>query len=115
MAPDDDGAIAFAEKLLLMLDEGRFSSTYKYAVILGLLDLCLEHTDAKGAAPSSVTTVQLADKVLELYWPHAVPFAFGGDRVLQQNSGAGGRGTGQAAIVRAIQRHRNEAEQTTRR
>ena len=66
MASDDDGAIAFAEKLLLMLDEGRFSSTYKYAVILGLLDLCLEHTDAKGAAP-------------------------------------GGRGTEQAAIVRAIQ------------
>ena len=47
MAPDDS-AIAFAEKLLLMLDEGRFSSTYKYAVLLGLLDLCLEHTDAHG-------------------------------------------------------------------
>jgi 5-methylcytosine-specific restriction endonuclease McrA len=106
--PPDDGAIAFAERLLLMLDEGRFSSTYKYAVLLALLDLCLEHTDAHGAAPPSVTTVQVADKVLELYWPHAVPFAFGGDRVLQQNRPSAGRGTGQAAVVRAIQTFREK-------
>jgi hypothetical protein len=106
--PPDDGAIAFAEKLLLMLDEGRFTATYKYAVLLGLLDLCLEHTDAHGAAPSSVTTVQLADKVLELYWPHTVPFAFGAGRVLQQSSPSGKRGTGQAAVVQAIQTFREK-------
>jgi hypothetical protein len=52
--------------------------------------------------------VQLADRVLDLYWPHAVAFAFGRDRVLRQNSPNGGRGAGQAAIVRAIEMFRSK-------
>jgi hypothetical protein len=63
--------VAFAERLLELLDQGSFQTTYKYAVLLGLMDLCVEHTSAKGAAPTSVTTRQLAEKVLELYWSHA--------------------------------------------
>ena len=75
-APDPDrGAIAFAEKLLTVLAEGRFTATYKYAVLLGLMDLGLEHSSRTGAAPTSVTTRQLAEKVLELYWPHTIPWA----------------------------------------
>jgi len=73
--PDPDrGALAFAEKLLTLLDEGRFTATYKYAVMLALMDLCLERSTRDGFAPSSVTTRQLAEKVLELYWPHSVPY-----------------------------------------
>ena len=49
--------------------------TYKYAVLLALIDVCLEHTQNSGAPPEMVTTRQLADKVVELYWPHSVPFA----------------------------------------
>lgn len=85
-APEADrGAIAFAEKLLTLLGRGSFVATYKYAVLLGLMDLCLEQSTEKGAAPTSVTTVQLARKVLELYWPHAESFM--GKGVLKQNSG----------------------------
>ena len=40
--PEERGAIAFAEKLLQLLDQGKRTATYKYAVLLGLLDLCLE-------------------------------------------------------------------------
>lgn len=39
---EDRGAIGFAEKVLGLLDEGRFTATYKFAVLLGLMDLCLE-------------------------------------------------------------------------
>lgn len=116
MPPHDD-AIAFAEKLLLLLDEASFTSTYKYAVLLGLIDLCLEHTDRKGHAPDSVTTSQLADKVLALYWPHAVSFdahahadahadADAG-RVLLQSQRTRGRAT-QAEMLTAIARFRAE-------
>ena len=35
---------AFGEKLLNLLDEGAFTATYKYAVLLGLIDLCREHS-----------------------------------------------------------------------
>jgi len=102
---DQGGAIAFAERLLELLDEGRYTATYKYAVLLALLDLCLEHTRASGAPPESLTTKQLAEKIVELYWPHTVPFVSGAgvSDVLRQNT------AGQAEIVSAIaafrQRH----------
>ena len=35
----DGGPIAFAERLLSLLDEGRFTATYKFAVLLALIDL----------------------------------------------------------------------------
>ncbi len=71
--------IRFAEKLLALLEEGSFSATYKYAVLLGLIDLCLEYADRHGDPPAVVTTTQLAHKVIELYWPLTSPFeAHGG-------------------------------------
>lgn len=96
----DRGAIAFAEKLLTVLDEARYTATYKLAVLLGLMDLCLEHSTGSGAAPAAVGTRDLAEKVLELYWPHARPFGEPTARVLRQNS------EGQAEIVTAIERFR---------
>lgn len=97
----DRGALAFAEQLLTLLREGSFTATYKYAVILALMDLCLEHSTRKGMAPNSVTTSQLAEKVVELYWPHAREFR--GKLVLRQNAGS------QAAIVRLISRFREDS------
>ena len=70
----DRGAIAFAERLLTVLSQGRFTATYKYAVLLGFIDLCLEHSTRTGGAPTSISTSQLAEKVIELYWPHTVPW-----------------------------------------
>jgi hypothetical protein len=52
--------IAFAERVVALLDEGAFTATYKYAVLLGLLDVVLERTSATGEPPSVVTTRQLA-------------------------------------------------------
>jgi 5-methylcytosine-specific restriction endonuclease McrA len=94
---DQRGAIGFAERILELLDEGRYTATYKYAVLLALIDVCLEHTQNCGAPPESLTTRQLADKIVELYWPHSVPFA-GSMRtaVLKQNT------TGQAEIISEI-------------
>jgi hypothetical protein len=39
---DQRGAIAFAERVLELLDEGRYTATYKYPVLLALIDVCLE-------------------------------------------------------------------------
>jgi len=100
----DRGAIGFGEKLLALLDHGSFTATYKYAVLLGLIDLCLEHAGKAGEAPTSLTTRQLAEKVIALYWPQSLPFA-ADDRavVLRQNA------SGQAEILSLI-RHFHEAE-----
>jgi 5-methylcytosine-specific restriction endonuclease McrA len=99
---DPRDAIGFAEKVLELLDEGRYTATYKYAVLLALIDLCLEHTQKSGAPPEMVTTRQLADKIVEIYWPHTMLFASPADpRILRQNTG------GQAEIVSAICKFRS--------
>ena len=80
----DSSGLALAEQLLTVLADGAFTATYKYAVLLALVDLCVEQSTRTGRAPTSVTTRQLAEKVLELYWPQARAFD---QRTLRQNSG----------------------------
>jgi len=66
------------------------------------MDVCLEHTQSSGVPPEMVTTRQLADKIVELYWPHTVPFVgVAPATVLKQNT------TGQAEMVSAITRFRS--------
>ena len=60
---------AFAQRLLQLLDEGRFVATYKFAVLLGLLDVLLETVDHDGQAPTTISTRRLAARVVEIYWP----------------------------------------------
>jgi len=43
----DQGAIALAEHVLSMLDEGSFSATYKFALFTAILDLCIENTSRR--------------------------------------------------------------------
>jgi hypothetical protein len=94
----DRTAIRLAERLIQLLGRGGFTATYKYAVLIGLMDLCLELTSATGLPPDMITTRQLAEKVIELYWPHCAPYE-DTRRVLRQNTG---KGDTQAEIVRHI-------------
>jgi len=69
-----DETIRFAEKVIELLDEGRFVATYKFAVLLALIDLCFEKNAASGIAPDSVTTRQLAEKIIDIYWPQTADY-----------------------------------------
>jgi len=93
----DQDALALAERVLAILEEGSFSSTYKYALFIAILDLCLEKTEASGAPPSSLTTRELATKVVELCWNHVAPYGTHGTLRF-----GGGRGE-QAEILRRIE------------
>ena len=90
-AADAAFEVAFLEKLQRLLAEGSFTATYKFAVLLGLVDLSVE------ALPGvdTFTTWQLAEKVSELYWPQVLPF----DEVSLRHSGQ------QARIVLAVADH----------
>ena len=95
-------AIRFAQRLLVLLDEGRFTATYKFAVLLALIDLCEENAKRDGSAPTSITTAQLAERVIEIYWPQTVTYPSDHEaRILRQNT------SGQAGIVRLIARFRS--------
>jgi len=96
----DQDAIALAERVLAILDEGGFSATYKFALFTAILDLCIEKTTVHGTPPETLTTRQLADKVIDLYWSHVTPYGSLG--TLRQGGGHGE----QATIVWRIERAR---------
>lgn len=106
MPTNAEDLASFGEKLLAILDRGSFTSTYKYAVLMALLDLALEGTQRDGAPPTMVTTRELATRVIELYWPHTQPFP-DADRVLGQNLPQRDKGD-QAEVVRLIGQFRAE-------
>jgi len=85
-----------AIQILQVLERGSFVATYKYAVLLALLDLSVEHTRRNGEPSDTFTTRQLAEKVIELYWGHARPYPEVG-AVLRQNTGR------QATILHEIE------------
>jgi len=80
--------IQFLRSLQRLLDDGDFSSTYKYALLLALADLSVEATSTYDQS-LSISTNDIAIKFIEYYWRQARPF--GGrliqDRVLFQNAG----------------------------
>ena len=85
--PGEEAAdpVVFAERLLALLDSGRFTMSYKFAVLLALVDSCLEGLTATGEPPEELHARVVADKVLELYWRQAMPYHGEGEaRVLRQ-------------------------------
>ena len=93
---DERDPIGLAERVLGILSEGSFSATYKFALFIAILDLCIENTSTKGLTPTSLTTRELAQKVVELYWPQVAPYP--GVGVLRFGGGMGE----QAEIVSRI-------------
>lgn len=75
MAADGDDAIRFAEKLLALLDTGRFTATYKFATLLALIDVCVAAVDEHGEPPATVPAKAVGRRAFELFWPQALPYA----------------------------------------
>ena len=87
-------AIALGEKLLALLDESARTTTYKPALLLALIDRVQEHMDT-GVVPVR----DLAERVIELYWPQTRPYATTGTVLRQSN-------TGRALIVSRVTEYR---------
>ena len=84
---DQRGAIGFAEKVLELLDEGRYTATYKYALLLALMDVWLEHTQSSGAPPEMVTTRNCGqDRRVVLASQRAVRQLGAGDRTQTEHN-----------------------------
>jgi hypothetical protein len=99
MATDRD-ALALAERLIGLLEDGGFSATYKFALFTAILDLCVEKKFVHGLVPETLTTRHLAERVVELYWNHVTPYPDVG--MLRQ----GGSPGEQAEVIRRIQHAR---------
>ncbi len=101
-------ALEVAGRVLQILQDGAFTATYKQAVLVAMLDLCLEKTQRKGAPPGTLTTRELAEKIVEIYWPQTRTWDEGTE-VLVQSAGTA-RGHSNARIVKLIANFRSGIE-----
>jgi len=77
--------LGFLDYLQRILREGSFNGTYKYALLLALADLAVEHgTD--GPTPLALPRDAVARRVLAYYLPQSRPFAGQRTGVLVQNA-----------------------------
>lgn len=97
--PSAEAQLAFLSKLQRLFAEGDFTATYKFALLIALADLAVEHGTDTGDV-LQVTTRQIAERFIQLYWRQAAPYGTGRldsePGVLVQNLGV------QAAVVAAI-------------
>jgi 5-methylcytosine-specific restriction endonuclease McrA len=66
-------SLAFAEKLLSLLDTGRKTATYKFATLMALVDLCVERA-ADENATIEMSAREVGRRAFEIYWRQAVPY-----------------------------------------
>jgi hypothetical protein len=97
--PSPEEQIQFLVLIQRLLDEGSFVATYKFALLLAIAQLSVELGDDSGA-PLRLSTRQLAEHFIRLYWKQAVPYVPTGrsapGQILKQNTG------GQAAVLREL-------------
>lgn len=101
--PSAEEQLDFIQKIRRLLDEGSFVATYKFALLHAIADLCVTQGDDSGA-PLRLSTRELADQFIRLYWRQAAPFPVvkvgDAEEPLRQNTG------GQAAVVNVVREAR---------
>ena len=97
--PSAAAQLDFLAKLQRLFAEGDFTATYKFALLISLADLAVE-VGADDGAELTLTNRQIAERFVQLYWRHTLPYGMGrpGTQpgVLIQNIGS------QAAVLNAI-------------
>ena len=71
--PGDRGQLDFLQHVQRIFDEGEFVATYKFALLIALVELAIERGDDTGA-PLELDLHSIAEKFIEQYWPHAAPY-----------------------------------------
>jgi hypothetical protein len=62
-------ALSFARNVMTLLDQGTFTSTYKYALLIALIELCQEGANEDGDG-EIMETRSIAGRMVQLYWGH---------------------------------------------
>jgi 5-methylcytosine-specific restriction endonuclease McrA len=98
--PSAEQQILFLQQVQRLFTEGAFSSTYKYALVLALSELAVEHGDDSGDA-LDLKIIDIGEKFAQLYWRQLAPYSSGRPQtkagILLQNHG------NQAAVVQQLQ------------
>jgi len=81
--PSEANQLAFLGNVQRLLEEGQFTATYKFALLMALTDAAVEHGRDDGSALRIPLSV-IAEKFVDYYWGHTRPYRSG---VLAQNKG----------------------------
>jgi hypothetical protein len=97
MTPPHEAQVEFLRNLQRLLNEGEFTATYKYALLMALADISVERGDDSGEA-FALSSDEIAEKFVDYYWPQAIPFPSktSAADILKQNSGR------QATVIRLL-------------
>lgn len=87
------------QRVLALLDEGRRTATYKPALLMALVQLAQERADGPGELP--LPLADIADRVMQLYWPHTRVYSPTGS-VLRQATNPRSRILAALADLRAL-------------
>ena len=96
--PTHEAQVQFLLRIQRLLNEGAFTATYKYALLLALADIAVESGDDTGEV-LVIPISRIAEKYIGYYWQHTAPYvpeSGGSSIILRQNTDR------QAAIVTAI-------------
>lgn len=102
-----ESQIQFLVNLQRLLSEGSFVSTYKYALLMALADVAVEH-GRDDDQPLTISTRLIAEKFIEYYWRQSAPYLAAendaGEGILRQNTWR------QAGIIRLLHETRTAHE-----
>jgi 5-methylcytosine-specific restriction endonuclease McrA len=84
--PSAESQLAFLQNIQAVLEDGQFTATYKFALLIALADLAVE-AGAVDDAPCRIPLVAVAGKFVEYYWQQSAPFSGApGAEILLQNT-----------------------------
>ncbi|MGO4341444.1 HNH endonuclease [Phycicoccus sp. Soil748] len=95
-------ALELGQRIVAILETGRRTATYKFALLMSLVDYCVENLPAEDV-PLSVPLEELGERVIALYWRQVLPLAGIGE--LKQSSQP------RVRILAAVSRLRESAYQ----
>ena len=67
-------ALELGQRIVAVLETGRRTATYKFALLMALVEFCVEHLPEE-EAPLDVSIDALSKRVIALYWRQVLPFA----------------------------------------
>jgi len=81
--PSESAQLAFLRNVQRLLEEGQFTATYKFALLMALVDIAVERGRDDGEM-LRVSLAAIAEKFVAAFWGHTRPYRGG---VLFQNKG----------------------------
>jgi hypothetical protein len=105
--PSAEAQLRFLQQIGRILDEGRFTTTYKFALLIALTNLAIRRGSDDGS-PLTVDLDELALEFINIHWGMARPFPGADGKILRFSTNS----KKQAAVMASLSQHAAMARAT---